>query len=216
MERRVFKNVVLTLLMLTSLGAQAMLTDPSFEVGRIRPLSQIVNPLTPTWWGVENATRVGPENGIIPWDNSWMLRMEDDGLAYTQAFQFVDIGTSPPPLLKIGAWFNSNAPAADGYLRLLYYASATGWGSPIGMDTRLFQLDNDLTTWEGVGFFSPVPQGATWVGVEIGFRNDSIRPTYFGYVDDVRLEAAIPEPATGVALGVLAAVALLRRRGRQS
>ncbi|MCL6623141.1 MAG: PEP-CTERM sorting domain-containing protein [Fimbriimonadales bacterium] len=52
--------------------------------------------------------------------------------------------------------------------------------------------------------------------MEFGFRNDTIRPTYFGYVDDVQLEAAIPEPATGVALGVLAAVALLRRRGRQS
>jgi len=196
-------------------GAGAILVDPSFEVGRIRPLPQIVNPLTPTWWGVENATRVGPENGIIPWHFSWMLRMEDDGLTYTQVFQFADIGSSPPPILKVGAWFNSNAPAADGFLRLRYYASANDWGNDLAMDTRLFTLDNDLTTWEGVGFFSPVPQGATWVGVEIAFRNESIRSGYFGYVDDVTLEAVIPEPSSLLALAALSGIGLKRHRDRK-
>ena len=215
MTRRIKLALVgLAVLALPTLGhAQNLLVYGGFETDNVVPLAGIVNPLQPGLWGVEVAVRdTGPTNGIIPYKGSWMLKMDDDNLTQTQAFQFVDISNrGAQGILEVEAWYNSDATAADIRLKLHYFQTANDWGNPLSVDSRAMVLDNDASTWQGLYYRSAIPGPATWVGVEVAFTNASIGANS-GFVDNASLQL-IPEPASMIALGIgLAALAARRRR----
>ena len=214
MTRRIKLALVgLAVLALPTLGhAQNLLVYGGFETDNVVPLPTIVNPLTPGFWGVEQAVRdTGPTNGVIPYKGSWMLKMDDDNLTWTQAFQFVDIsGRGTLNELEVEAWHNSDASAAVIGLRVHYFETANDWGSPLGTDVRSMVLDNDTSTWQGLYYRSPIPGAANWVGFEVSFNNASIG-TDSGFVDNASL-LLIPEPVSMIALGMGLAALVMRRR----
>lgn len=209
---------ILSVLALPTLGrAQNLLVRPGFEIDNIVPLSNIVNPnMSSGRWGVEQAVRdMGPTSGIIPHQGSWMLKMDDDGLTVTQAFQFVDISNrGNNNTLEVEAWFNSDALAplaADFGLRLDYYVDAnSNFTTPMSLDGRRMVLDNDVTTWQGLFFRSTIPATANWVGIQVNFRNDSIG-IRSGFVDSVSL-VLVPAPGSMLAFGIGLASLVVRRR----
>ena len=205
----------LTALALPTLGhAQELLVQGGFEAPNLVSLPTAVGPpFVPGVWGVEQAVRdTGPTNDIIPYKGNWMLKMDDDGLVLTQAFQFVDISTRGNlDTLEVEAWYNSDATAADVRLNLWYFAGANSWGNPISIDGESMILDDVRRTWEGLFYRSSIPGNANWVGVEVAYRNDSIG-TDSGFVDNASL-VLVPEPASMLALCAgLAALAARRRR----
>ena len=206
--------VGLVVLALPTLGrAQNVLIFGGFETNNVVPLAGIVNPLLAGSWGVEQAVRTGTSGSVMPYKGDWMLKMDDDGLVVTQAFQFVDIsGRGNLNEFEVEAWYNSDASAARIGLRLSYYATDADFGSPLSIESRAMILDDDTSTWQGLYYRSDIPAAATWVGFEVNFRNDTIG-TDSGFVDGASL-LLVPEPASMIALG-LGVVALLRRRKRK-
>ena len=203
---------ILSVLALPTLGRAQLLVRGGFEIiNNVVPLSTIVNPLVPGFWGVEQAVRT-QSGGVIPYQGSWMLKMDDDGLSYTQAFQFVDIsGRGNLNTLEVEAWSNSDASAADFELRLLYYEAAnSNFTTPLVLDGRRMVLDNNVATWQRQFFRSPIPAATNWVAVEVNFFNASIGNNS-GFVDGVSL-VLIPAPGSMLAFGIGLASLVVRRR----
>ncbi len=204
---------ILSVLALPTLGRAQLLVHGGFEIDNIIPLATAVGPpFVPGVWGVEQAVRdTGPTGGVIPYQGSWMLKMDDDFLSHTQAFQFVDIsGRGNLNTLEVEAWFNSDASAADAGLRLDYYATANSWGTPVSLDGRRMVLDNNVATWQRQFFSSPIPAAANWVAVEVNFINASIGINS-GFVDGASL-VLIPAPTSMLPFGIGLAALVVRRR----
>jgi hypothetical protein len=204
----------------------SLLVDPGYEVN---PLTSYVNVLTDftTYqgdWGAENGTITGFENGVTPPEGVKMLRMDDDGLITTQAFQVTDVNSyaglidSGSATVTLSALFDVDAhvPAALASVYIQFF-SAANYGSQIG--TGLggpLSLDNLDTTWEAAAVTTPVPVGTRWLLSQVSYNNASligddgiIHP---GYVDAADLRI-VPEPTT-LGLFSLGLFALLRRRNR--
>ncbi len=204
-------------------GVQAQLVDPGFESN---PLTSYSNVLTnfPGYqgvWGVEAATITGVDGGVTPASGAKMLRMVDDGLVATQAFQSTDV-TALAGIIDAGgataglsALFNAgpNVPAGSAAVSLRFF-STSNWGSLIGGPVvGTLSLDNSAATWESALVTAPIPVGTRWVMTEVLYNNASLLGNP-GYVDDAALRIT-PEPAS-VALLALGGLAALRRRRRSA
>ena len=207
----------LAILALPTLGRANLITDGGFELNPLQSFGFPNGPpFVPGIWGVESAARVttGP-GGIIPKAGNWMLDMNRLGGVVTQGWQFHNItGLEPHNQLEPIAWFNSDAPAAVASITLSYYEHNFAQSLLIH-DGRSITLDNDPTTWEGLYFPSPIPSGATWVSLQVAFRNNDLAPNFSGFVDDVSLlPDPLPEPASMIALGIGLAALAARRRSK--
>jgi hypothetical protein len=203
-----------------------LLVDPGFEVNPLDNYLTVLNDFT-TYegvWGVENATITGLENGVTPPEGVKMLRMDDDGIVTTQAFQVTDVNSyagvidSGSATVTLSALFDvdSNVPAAAGSVYIQFF-SAANYGSQIGTGVGgPLALDSLDTTWELATVTTPVPVGTRWLVSQVYYSDASLLGNdgtiHPGYVDAADL-SVVPEPAT---LGLLlpGALAVLRRRSR--
>jgi len=202
-----------------------LLVDPGFE---FNPLTSYVNVLNnfATYqgqWGVESATITGVDGGVSPAGGSKMLRMTDDGLIATQAFQVTDV-TAYASLIDSGAGIvtlsallnvDSNVPAAIGGVTVLFF-SAANFGSQIGTPIiSNINLDSQPGTWEVAVLSGGIPVNTRWLVTQVAYSNASLigndGAIHPGYVDDTRL-VITPEPASLLLLGLGSATLLLRRR----
>jgi hypothetical protein len=201
-----------------------LLVDPGFELNPLDTASNVLNNFSGYQgvWGVENATIVGAENGVTPPEGIKMLRMDDDGLVTTQAFQVTDVTSyaglidSGSGVLTLSALFDVDAgvPAAVGGVYIQFFGAAN-YGSQIGAGLGgPLSLDSLVNTWEPAALTTPIPVGTRWLLSQVYYSDASLigndGAIHPGYVDlaDMRI---VPEPAS---LGLLAlgALGVLRRR----
>lgn len=79
-------------LVLSGSPVMALLVDPGFENNPLSTNIVVLGGFVPDVWGVEAATiYTGTENGVTPAEGVNMLRMTDDFLVGTQAFQITDV-----------------------------------------------------------------------------------------------------------------------------
>lgn len=173
-----------------SVSAQNRLVDPSFENNPLDDFMQVLGNWDAGVWGVERATIIGPDWPVIPPDGDRMLRMTDDGLVATQAFQITDIRACSDRIdaglvaFHLEALFNANVPAAAAGIRLHFFADDV-WGPAPGVGNSRV-LDSDPTTWESLSVRGVIPSGTRWLVTELLYVNATIRPDA-GYVDRASL-----------------------------
>jgi len=205
----------------TTATASNLLVDPGFEVNPLVNYGLVLGnfPAYEGDWGVEAATITGAQGGVTPPEGVQMLRMVDDGLVATQAFQVTDVTSyaglidSGGATVNLSALFDvdSNVPAASASVVLTFHSAAT-YGSQIGSPISSgITLDNLPVTWEPAYLSGPVPVGTRWLVSQVAYNNASLGGNP-GYVDGARLDV-LPEPAT---LGLLAlgGVGVMVRRRR--
>jgi hypothetical protein len=196
--------------------AFGQLSNPGFEgLNNVVSISTIVAPLTPGYWGVENAY-VTTASYVSPCEGVQMLEMKPTlAGVYTEAWQFIDVGTGSGRTANLSSGFNAFEPSATGLLDLIFYANNTtgGWGNQISNFATTVTLDDKNNAWEQISLNNiAVPDATTWVGVHLGFTNASIGTGTFGLADVDAVEFSItPEPAT-LSLLALGGLAVIRRR----
>ncbi len=213
---------------------QNLLVDPCFETSS-NPLASIGFlagglPGTVGQWGVEAADIVyGLQgDGVSPFEGNAMLRAWDDGLTWSQNWQFVDV-TAYSTLIDAGlavatgsAIFNAHLPVPPGpaevAVNVHYSTDPSGaWGTyNLAFGSGAFVLDNNAATWEMVSASGVLPVGTRYVLFELMFRDDPLRmagAVLYGYADCASLEI-VPEPATMAAL-VPGLLLFLRRRTKK-
>jgi hypothetical protein len=201
-----------------------LVIDPSYEditAPFLLPgLGGVVGPpFTPGFWGAENSTIVTAENNITPMCDVQMLRMEDEGLFVTQAFQAVYVGAdsicidSGLARVTLSAWFNAvgtpGAPPVEGGVMLYFYNCATCWGNFVPFISTPINLDYDPSTWELSLATGAIPAGTRWVLVQTGFT-DATLLGHPGYVDCVELDVdtsgCSPSPVDAASWGQIKAL----------
>ncbi len=209
----------LALATFTSSARANLLVDPGFEANPLTTASNVLNNF-PTYqgqWGVESATITGVDGGVTPAQGTQMLRMTDDGLVATQAFQVTDVTVyaglidSGGATANLSALFNAdkNVPAAIASVYVQFF-SASNYGSQIGTPLNAgLTLDNTPGTWELISVSGAIPVNTRWILSQVMYNNASLVNNP-GYVDAARFTVT-PEPATLAALG-LGSLAFLRRR----
>jgi hypothetical protein len=201
-----------------------LLVDPSFE---LNPLDTLVNiattPLTKGVWGAENGVIVSgiQPDFVSPYDGTKMLCMADDGLSYTQTFQFTDVSAyaslidSGKALATACGYFDTGdfAPGAGiGYI-ILHFAVADAWPLTDGSATNSLTLDSNPFTWQYLDVSAVIPVGVRYIGTEVLYNNASLAG-HNGYVDATCLNV-VPEPGSIGLLATAAGSALLMRRRRR-
>lgn len=205
------------LLVLSGSPVMALLVDPGFENNPLSTHTLVLGNFILDVWGVEAATiYTGTENGVTPAEGVDMLRMTDDLLVVTQAFQITDVSAYTALIDSGGATVNLNAlfnvssivPAALGGVAVMFYDAGGDWENNIGVISGGITLNNLPGTWQTASVSGTIPVNTRWLISEVSYNNASLQSNP-GYVDAVEL-TIVPEPTTMclLALGGL----LLRRR----
>ena len=195
-----------------------LLVDPGFENNPLLSYSLVLNNFAAYQgrWGVEMASITGAQGGVTPDEGVKMLRMTDDELVVTQAFQVTDV-TSYATLIDNGngvidlsARMNvdSGVAAAMGAVVIQFFSSAV-YSSEISHISNGLTLDTLPGTWETDSVSGAIPVGTRWVASQVSYNDDSIGSAP-GYVDTTELTIT-PEPAT-LSVLALGGLALIRRR----
>ena len=163
-------------------------------------------------WAAESAEVVGVDNGVTPVDGNQMVKLLDDGSAYSELKQRVgSIGILTDAQVDTGlalavyfACFNAPANAPLGANADILLQFLDGSQSPIGLPVSVNSgpLGNDPNTWEHVQLSNvPVPVGARGAEAIIRYDIASLTGTSGfvpAYVDKTHLgfSIGVPEPAT--------------------
>lgn len=200
-----------------SVSAQAnMLVDPGFESNALTSYTNVLTnfPGFVGQWGDEVSTIVTAENGVTPSQGVRMLRMDDDGISWTQTFQSTNVSAYAATIDAGGVGINAIAqynahPHLSAALSniTVFFFSAANWGSQIG--TPLISnltLDASPNTWQANLVAGVVPVGTRWLVTQVAYQNASLLGTdgvmYPGYVDAAELWVKVPEPTTLGMLGL--------------
>lgn len=200
-------------------ASSAQLVDPGFESNPLVNYVTVLNNFVAQQgnWGVESGARVGVTGAITPAAGNFMLQMNQNGGAVTQAWQVLDMApwaaaiSAGTATFTLDALFNSEGvPPPNGYIKLNYY-SAPNLGSYTGSSTQTnFTLDGVASTWENFGTAGTIPIGTTWTTVEFGYVNATMGG-HPGFVDNARL-TIVPTPGAATLLAMGGLVAARRRR----
>lgn len=200
-------------------SANGQLVDPGFDINPLVNYVTVLNNFVAQQgvWGDENSTIVGVTGSVTPISAPSMLRMDNDGLTVTQAWQVTDMSPWAAQISAGTATFNlsgnfnvENLAAAQAYIRVNFY-TAPNLGSYTGSATSGVQtLDVSPLTWQTLGTNGTIPIGTTWITTEVGYVNASIG-NLPGFVDDARLTIA-PTPGSAALLGIGGLLAARRRR----
>ena len=198
-----------------------LLVDPGFEVNPLDTTYNVLNYFA-TYegiWGVEAATRTGVDGGVTPFEGVKMLRMTDDGLNATQAYQVTNVSGYVNLIDNVGAKanlsamfsfnFDTNAPPHSALS--LDFFSGNSWDTMIGSYLVNRTLENLPGTWDFASISCDIPVGTRWIASQVLYSNASLQG-HPGYVDAVEL-TIVPEPATIALLG-LGCLLLRRKRSK--
>lgn len=196
-----------------------LLVDPGFEVNALTSYTNVLNNFTGYQgvWGVESATVSGVDGGVTPAQGSRMLRMTDDGLVATQAFQATNVTSYAALIDSGGATVNlsallnagANVPAGVGAVTVRFF-SAANWASSLGAPVSGgLTLDNLPGTWQTASVSTAIPVNTRWLITEVAFTNSTMAGNP-GYVDAADLTVT-PEPAS-IAMLCLSGLLFVRRR----
>lgn len=88
-----------------------LLNNPGFEISAFTSAANVLTnfPGFQGIWGPEVGSITGATAGVTPAAGSNMLRMDDDGLSYTQAFQVVDVSSFGATISTGTAMVNASA-----------------------------------------------------------------------------------------------------------
>lgn len=202
-------------------AAQAnILTDPGFEVNPLDDIITVLNDFTTYQgvWGTEVGLITGVDGGIVPFQGSLMLRMDDDGGVTTQTLQMVDVSSyaalidSGLAVVEASAWFNA-APGflgGQGGVGVGYY-SAANFGSNIGGSANFYvSMDGDAQSWQQSSLSESIPVGTRWMYFQVVFDNSTMFG-FPGYVDAAEMRI-VPTPGAAAMLGMAGIAAFRRRR----
>jgi hypothetical protein len=223
------KNLIaislISMALITVSASANLLIDSGFETNPLTTYTNVLGnfPGYVGQWGDEVSSIVTAENGITPFQGVRMLRMDDDGISWTQTFQSTDVSAFAATIDAGGVGINAigqfnahpNLSAALSNITVSFF-SAANFGSQIGSPiTSNLTLDTSPNTWEAnlaVGF---VPVGTRWLVTQVAYQNASLLGSdgvyYPGYVDATEVWVKVPEPAT-MSLLALGGLSLLRKK----
>lgn len=183
-------------------SAQNLVIDPGFELeNELLTIGTVLGDFKTYQgtWGVEAATiHTGPDGPVVPAAGDKMLRMTDDGLHSTEAFQVMDLSAyascidSGAAVFELEALFNAHeeVPAASTTININFYETPQ-WTMHTSSARSDLVLDSDPATWETNSIAASIPAGTRWITFEVLFVNASMdsKP---GYVDEVSFLSYVP------------------------
>jgi hypothetical protein len=215
--RRALASVT-TALVMTSAHAN-LLNNPGFEISAFTSAANVLTnfPGFQGIWGPEVGSITGATAGVTPAAGSNMLRMDDDGLSYTQAFQVVDVSSfgatisTGTAMVNASAFFNTVGGFTGAFSLInVAFFSGPSYGTILGNSGNgLLMLDANPQTWEFGSVSSLIPIGTNWMMFQVAYNNASMAGNP-GFVDDTSMTIT-PAPGS-IALLLLAGIGGRRRR----
>ena len=188
--------ILMSCLLFTANAFGDLLSNTDFESAVDTTMVDVLMPpFLTSEWGVDSSSVVGPENGIVPNMGASMLRMVDDGLAFTQAVQRVDVSAFAALIdgndacVDFLATFNApdgpNSPVAG--ITVFFIGELNGnetsiFDAQIGSESINTQtIDSNVSTWEQVSIEgTTIPALTRSILVQISYQNDTLNgmPAY--------------------------------------
>ncbi|MCE9619236.1 MAG: hypothetical protein K8R92_04940 [Planctomycetes bacterium] len=204
-----------------------LLVNPGFEVNSTTSYVNVLTNFTGFQgiWGPEVGTITGPNGGVIPAGGVQMMKLDDDGLSYTQCFQTTDVSSysasinagiaqaTLQALFTTGQTLNGSIAAVS-----LQFFGGASYGTQIGTGISFaMPLDGSAATWQNVLVTGMIPVGTTWILSQVMYNNASLLASdgvvYSGYVDDADLDIRlVPAPGAFGLVTLAGAFAARRRR----
>lgn len=202
-----------------------LLVNPGFEVNSLASIGAVVGSFSPGVWGPENGAITGVNGGVTPFAGNRMLKMDDDGLSYTQAYQATNVTSYAASIdanLCIGgiAARFTTGPNLSGALAAvsIQFFSAANFGSQIGTGyVSSLTLDGSASSWQTILASGAIPAGTRWILSQVTYKNSTLYSSsgvaYSGYVDNANMDIRlVPAPGAFGLMTMAGFVASRRRR----
>ncbi|MCE9619237.1 MAG: hypothetical protein K8R92_04945 [Planctomycetes bacterium] len=201
-----------------------LLVNPGFEVNSLASIGAVVGSFSPGVWGPENGAITGVNGGVTPFAGSRMLKMDDDGLSYTQTYQATNVTSYAASIdanLCIGGMAArfTTGPNLNGAIAAvsIQFFSAANFGSQIGTGyVGSLALDGSATTWQTIQCSGAIPAGTRWILSQVAYKDSTLYSSngvaYSGYVDNANMDIRLVPAPGAIGLMSLAGFVASRRR----